>query len=116
MNNAERWAFANAMYRERLKRVKNTPEPAGQKFPIGGFVRIADDLGECMDHFRKSTYAMVEHTYDHAYGCGDVESYSLLVRNADGTWGSSSWYKEWQLTLVDDPKIIEELKKEIERL
>ena len=84
--------------------MKETPEPPGQKFPIGARVKIADDLGQCMAHFPKGKHATVKYTYAHAYGGNDVKSYSLDV---DGH-GGSSWYKEHQLTAVQsfpfDPK------------
>ena len=85
-------------HQDGLDRVKTTPMPEGQKFPIGARVRIADDLGPYMTHFSgKGCIATVVHTYDHAFGGGDTKSYTL---NIDGL-GNSSWYLEHQLTLED---------------
>lgn len=91
----ERLAGAQGIYAQGLENVKNDPEPKGQKFANGSKVRIADDLGESMSHFQSGVDAIVEYTYDHAYGGGDVESYSLLI---DGN--SSAWYEEHQLTQI----------------
>ena len=74
-----------------------TPEPAGQKFPIGTRVRIADDLGRSMKHFPSGCNATVEYTDAHAFG-GDVKSYALIV---DGI-GSEAWYDESQLTEITE--------------
>lgn len=89
---------AQAYYKQSLERVKNTPEPQGQKFPNGSRVLIANDFGESMSHFSgKGKKATVEYVYSHAYGGDDVKSYCL---NVDGE-GRSSWYYEHQLTAID---------------
>jgi hypothetical protein len=93
MSYEEREAQANIIYQNGLNRVKNTPAPKGQKFPVGARVRIADNLGKYMSHFPSGKLATVEYTYAHAYGGNDVKSYSLLI---DGM-GSHAWYEEWQL-------------------
>jgi len=82
-----------------LARMGNKPEPEGQKFPIGTRVRIADDLGKSMSHFRGAgRNATVEHTYAHAFGGDDVKSYFLDVDDV----GSNGWYHEHQLTEITD--------------
>ncbi|MFM6946071.1 MAG: hypothetical protein ACKOWW_02945 [Flavobacteriales bacterium] len=91
-----RAADARAMYQAGMNRVAETPEPKGQKFPCGSRVRIADDLGPSMSHFESGVEATVEYVYAHAYGGGDVKSYSL---NIDGR-GSVAWYYEHQLTAI----------------
>jgi len=83
-------------YQEGLNRVKTTPQPKEQKFPIGARVRIADDLGQSMSHFKKGVNSTVEYTYKHAFDSGDAKTYSL---NIDG-YGSVAWYKEHQLTII----------------
>ncbi len=93
-----RKAQANSYYQAGLKRVSTTKEPDGQNFPCGSRVRIVDDLGRSMAHFKSGVNATVEHTYAHAYGGNDVESYSL---NIDG-FGSCAWYYEWQLTQITE--------------
>ena len=75
--------------------VATTPEPKGQKFPVGSRVKIADDLGPAMRHFSGAgKLATVEYTYGHAFSGGDVQQYSLDV---DGI-GSVAWYYESQLS------------------
>lgn len=92
----QRLAEAHAYNIECEENMKNTPEPAGQKFPVGTRVRIADDLGQSMSHFRKGCEATVEYTYAHMFGGDDVKSYSLMFDNGE----SSCWYDEEQLTLA----------------
>jgi hypothetical protein len=89
---------AKARHEEGLRHVQDSPAPEGQKFPVGARVRIADDLGPSMSHFPKGRLATVKYTHAHAFGGDDVASYCLDV---DGC-GSTSWYKEHQLTLVID--------------
>ena len=84
-----------------MHRVKTTPEPEGQKFPIGARVKIAEKLGPSMLHFPSGCNATVEHTYAHAYGGDGIKSYSL---NIDGL-GSVAWYDESQLTLIETKEI-----------
>ena len=91
-------------YQEGLDRVASTPMPEEQKFPIGARVKIADDLGPMMAHFRgHGKEATVEYTHAHAYGGSSVKSYSL---NVDGV-GINAWYEEHQLTLII-PRPLEE--------
>lgn len=93
MDYETRKAQVNAIYQQGLQRVKDTPEPEGQKFPCGSRVRIADDLGSSMSHFESGVEATVEYVYAHAYGGSNVKLYSL---NIDGR-GSVAWYHEHQL-------------------
>jgi hypothetical protein len=94
--NAKHLAEAQAYHAQAMKRVQNTSEPKGQKFPCGSRVRIADDLGPYMKHFPKGRQATVVHTYAHAYGGNDVKQYQLDV---DGC-GEVAWYNEHQLIVV----------------
>jgi hypothetical protein len=87
---------AKAHYQRGYGRVKTTPQPKNQKFPIGTRVEIVPDLEPFhMSHF-PSGYATVKYTYAHAYGGNDVKSYCLDV---DGR-GEISWYPEECLTLM----------------
>jgi hypothetical protein len=85
-----------ACHQQGLDRVKNTPEPEGQKFHVGARVHIASDLGIAMEHFTSGVDATVEYVYAHAYQGSDVKSYSLNING-----GSNAWYKEGQLTLIE---------------
>lgn len=86
---------ARSYYELGLKRVRETPEPIGQKFPCGSKVRIADDLGPCMSHFKSGVEAIVEYVYAHAFGGTDIKSYSLKINGY-----SYAWYYEHQLELI----------------
>lgn len=93
MNYQEQEAQAKSIYQAGLQKVKSTPAPKGQKFPVGARVKIADDLGPSMSHFPSGKMATVLYTYAHAYWGDDVTSYCLDV---DGV-GSVAWYHELQL-------------------
>jgi hypothetical protein len=93
-----RLTHAKASYNAGLYRVKNSPPPAAQKFPIGARVKIDDVLCSWMSHFKSGANATVMYTYAHAYGGTDVESYRLDIDD----YGSSAWYYEDQLTLIDE--------------
>lgn len=99
-NYEERLKDATSIYEQGIWNVKNTPEPKGQKFPVGSRVYIQKDLGPSMSHFTSDCYATVEYVYCHAFPHNgmDVESYSLDI---DGH-GSSAWYEENQLTAVEE--------------
>lgn len=83
--------------RKTLERVKNTPEPQGQKFHVGSRVKITDHLESYMSHFPSGKAATVLYTYAHAFGGNDIKNYCL---NVDGI-GQVSWYFEHQLELID---------------
>lgn len=87
---------AKAVHKAGMLKVATEPEPVGQKFPCQSRVRIADDLGDTMSHFRSGCDATVLYTYAHAFGSDDVTSYCL---DLDGD-GRVSWYREWQLTAI----------------
>lgn len=80
--------------------IKVTP----QLFQIGTIVRIAEDLGTSMQHFiGKGKEAVVEYTYGQEYGGGDFKNYSLILLDENSIpYNSCAWYREDQLTLVDD--------------
>jgi hypothetical protein len=91
-----RHAHAKAYYQTGLERVANTPEPEGQKFPIGSRVKIFCDGGQ-KNKPGVGEFATVEYVYAHAYGGDDVKKYAL---NIDGNrW---SWYDESQLERVSE--------------
>lgn len=98
MNYAEYERQARAISAAADIRIKTTPPPVAQKYPPGSRVRIADDLGPTMRHFPHGREATVLHTYAHAFGGDDVQSYALDV---DGR-GFVAWYYERQLTAVAD--------------
>jgi hypothetical protein len=87
---------AHAHYAAGMARVRETPDPKGQKFPTGSRVHIAKDLGPTMSHFESDVDATVQYVYAHAFGGDNVTSYSL---NIDG-YGSVAWYYENQLTAI----------------
>lgn len=97
MNYEERHAQAQGIYKAGLERVATTSPPEGQKYAPGTRVRIADDLGPSMSHFKSGKNATVKYTYAHAYGGSNTKSYCLDI---DGC-GESSWYYEHQLTPID---------------
>lgn len=79
-----------------MERVRSAPVPDNQKFAPGDRVRIVDDLGPAMTHFKSGVNATVEYTYAHAYGGDNVDSYSLIIDD----YGSVAWYHECQLSLI----------------
>lgn len=87
---------AEAIYRAGMRRVKTSPEPVGQKYPIGTRVKIDDHLDPSMAHFPAGKNATVCYTYAHAFGGTNVKDYCLDV---DGV-GKVSWYCEEQLTAI----------------
>jgi len=115
MDYEERLNQAKGIHAAGLQRVKDTPEPKGQKYKNGVIVRIKDDLGESMSHFKSGVFAVVEHTYAHAFGGGgqNEQQYSLLVRYKPGEWISTAWYYDFQLEPVSDPNIWCELIVEL---
>ena len=96
MDYEERYADACAVYDSGMCSVNTSPAPAGQKFPIGSRVHIAEDLGSSMSHFQSGKDATVRYTYAHAYGGGNIKDYCLDI---DG-YGEVSWYQESQLSLL----------------
>jgi hypothetical protein len=68
-----------------------------QKFQRGEGVRIADDLGPSMSHFRAACDAVVLGSYADKYGGDTRDSYTLMFR--DGS--SCSWYYERQLSFLE---------------
>ena len=96
MSEETRFTEASAYYEKGMQRVKDTPEPEGQKFPCGSRVRIADNLGRAMRYFPSSANATVQYVYAHAFGGDNVTSYSLDI---DGH-GKVSWFHESQLKFL----------------
>ncbi len=86
-----------SIYEQGLRRVATTLPPAGQKFPPGARVRVAEDLGSCMSHFPSGCDAIVLYTYAHAYGGNSCDQYAVDI---DGR-GFCAWYEERQLSLID---------------
>lgn len=97
MDYQQRAAEASAYHQSALRRVAETPPPAGQKFTPGTRVKIADDLGLHMSHFPAGKLATVLHTYAHAYGGTDERSVQQYCLDVDGI-GGVAWYDECQLS------------------
>ena len=71
-----------------------------QKFHRGDWVKIADDLGSTMRHFKAGCEAIVIGSYKDQYGGNDSESYTLHIRDS----GKVSWYYGSQLTLIESAR------------
>ena len=72
-----------------------------QKYKNGDLVRIADDLGPTMRHFRSSADAIILYSYNDKFGCGDTDNYALHIKDS----GFHAWYKEHQLTLIEKNRL-----------
>ena len=72
-----------------------------QKFHKGDLVQIAKDLGPTMDHFTSDCEAIVIGSYSDQFGGGDTKNYTLHLKGM----GKTSWYEEWQLTLIKKNQI-----------
>jgi len=92
-----------------------------QKYPRGTRVFISESMPSYMSHFESGCEAIVEYSYEQEFGDGELEEgeeheYSLILLNSEGRpVGSSAWYEENQLTLLDGTKeegllLIEEYK------
>ena len=66
-----------------------------------------------MSHFTSGVYAKVHHTYAHAYGGSNVDSYCLVIQAGRNGWSEVAWYYENQLELVTDQEIIKTLEESI---
>lgn len=82
-----------------MKRVENSNNPEGQKFPKGQRVHIASDLGQFMTHFPNDKDATVRYTYFQAYGGDQEKQTKKYTLDVDGV-GSVGWYYEHQLTAI----------------
>lgn len=87
--------------------------PKSQKFMPGTFVMIAKDLGPMMGHFENNKPAMINYTYAQVYDGTNAKSYGIRIRDSEGRWHYSAWYKEHQLTEIKDKDSIEQYKREI---
>lgn len=70
-----------------------------QKFKRGNLVHIAKDLPHYQSHFESDVDVIIEYSYADMYGGSDTTSYSVIFPD-DGH--SVAWYKEDQLTLIDE--------------
>ena len=84
MDYQQRFAEAFAYHQAALRRVAETPPPAGQRFAPGARVHISDDLGPHMSHFPAGKLATVRYTYAHAYGATDKRSLTQYCLDIDG--------------------------------
>ena len=105
----QRLAEAEAYHAASMERVRTTPAPAGQKYPVGSFVKISGNERR-IGH---SKYACVEHTHAHAFGGNDWKSYSLNIQCDVGDWITVAWFNEEDLTPVTDETVIAELQKDL---
>lgn len=86
-----------------------------QKFKRGNLVHIAKDLGSMMSHFDNDKNAIIVGSYADEYGGENTKDYTVMFLE---TGGSCSWYKEHQLTLIDEggEHLFEEAKKNRKRI
>lgn len=92
------WNFDGAEYQIKPKSKINENNMKQQKFFRGDAVRVADDLGASMSHFKSNCLAIVIGSY--AELCDDdnnVDNFQLYILPKGGT---SAWYKSNQLTLI----------------
>ena len=82
-----------------------------QKYKNGDHVMIAKDLGKCMRHFSSDCEAIVIGSYKDQYGGDDEKSYTVHIKGG----GQSSWYEEWQLSLIEKNRVdlLEKWEKEL---
>lgn len=102
--------IANGIYEAGLRKVATTPEPIGQLFPIGSFVKIEQDPDFPS---KEIEIGKVEYTYAHAFWGDETNKYSLLCRYGDGEWSSVAWFFGRQLELIKDPDEIKRYEEEI---
>ncbi len=88
MKYQDRLQYAQGVYAAGVEKVRYTPQPKGQKFPVGSLVRIKGGA------WRVGLRAKVEFTYAHAFWGDNVRDYSLLVEVKDGKWSSCAWFDE----------------------
>jgi len=55
-----------------------------------------------MSHFPKGFYGVVEYTYGQKFGGSGVDDYSLIILDDNTPVNSCAWYRENQLTLVEE--------------
>lgn len=86
-----------------------------QKYHHGDLVRVADNLGSSMSHFQSGCDAIVVGSYLDQYGGNGSDNdkvYTLYFRGR----GTSSWYYEHQLALVEANRgdLLRSWKEEVE--
>lgn len=86
-----------------------------QKFKRGNLVRINEELDSSMSHFPCGRDAIIIGSYADKCGGGNTGSYTLMFPD---TGGQVSWYREDQLTLIDEggEHLIEEAKMVSDRI
>lgn len=74
-----------------------------QKFEKGDYVKVARNLGSSMSHFQAGCNAIVEYSFSDSVSDEDrdMEQYSLLFEDS----GSSAWYYEHQLSLIEKGRL-----------
>lgn len=73
-----------------------------QKFGKLKFVHVCKEMPSCMDHFDSDFNAIVCGSYSQLCGGADIKSYSLYKIESGKVVNCIAWYKEDQLTLLDD--------------
>ena len=69
-----------------------------QKFHSGDLVHVAKDLGPAMSHFKADVDAVVIGSYNDQYGGRNGNDvFTLYIKGR----GRSSWYYDYQLTLIE---------------
>jgi hypothetical protein len=86
-----------------------------QKFKRGNLVHIAKNLDSTMSHFENDKDVIIVGSYAEQYGGSNTKSYTVMFPD---TGGISCWYKEHQLTLVDEggEHLFEQAKKNKEAI
>lgn len=71
-----------------------------QKFGKLSFVKVCNEMPDCMKHFESGFDAIVCGTYSQLYGGTNIRSYSLYMLRDGAIVNRISWYLESQLTLL----------------
>lgn len=93
------------------------PNKENQKFKRGFRIKVTENLPDSMSHFEKGFEGIVKYTHAQQFGGENIDSYSILQLNKAGKpINSISWYKENQLTLINENikeglALIEEYKR-----
>lgn len=73
-----------------------------QKFRKLSFVSVCKNMPPEMVHFDSNFTAIIDGTYSQIYGGTDIDSYSLYKIEEGKVVNRISWYRESQLTLLED--------------
>ncbi len=73
-----------------------------QKFRKLSFVHVCKEMPSWMSHFPSDFDAIVDGTYSQIYSGDNIDSYALWQLRDGKVVNQLSWYKEDQLTLLDE--------------